>query len=78
MEDKTLTCVVCNENFAFTTGQQEFFAEKGLTSEPKTCSRECKEARRNARFNKENHSDNVVEFKPKEETDTDTDYQQAA
>lgn len=35
--DKTLTCADCNEEFIFTSGEQEFFAEKGFTNEPKRC-----------------------------------------
>jgi predicted metallo-beta-lactamase superfamily hydrolase len=29
-EDKTLICKECNNEFVFTTGEQEFYAEKGL------------------------------------------------
>lgn len=35
--DKTLQCVDCNEEFIFTEGEQEFFADKGFTNEPKRC-----------------------------------------
>jgi CxxC-x17-CxxC domain-containing protein len=36
-QDKILTCRDCNENFAFTTGEQEFFASRGFTNEPSRC-----------------------------------------
>ena len=36
-EDKTLTCVQCGAQFVFTAGEQEFFAQRGLASEPKRC-----------------------------------------
>jgi CxxC-x17-CxxC domain-containing protein len=36
-EDRTLTCVQCGAQFAFTAGEQEFFAQRGLGSEPKRC-----------------------------------------
>ncbi len=36
-EDKTLTCVQCNQEFIFSSGEQEFFAEKNLGSPPKRC-----------------------------------------
>lgn len=49
MQDKTLKCVQCDADFDFSSGQQEFFAERGL-SEPKCCSKDCREARKNARF----------------------------
>ena len=36
-EDKTLTCQQCNNEFTFTAGEQEFYAEKGFLNEPKRC-----------------------------------------
>ena len=45
LEDKTLTCVECGASFAFTVGEQEFFATRGYTNEPKRCSG-CRESRR--------------------------------
>ena len=35
--DKTLTCRDCNQEFVFTTGEQEFFASRGFTNEPSRC-----------------------------------------
>ena len=35
--DKTLVCVDCGNEFTFTAGEQEFYAEKGFTNEPKRC-----------------------------------------
>ena len=35
--DKTLSCRDCNQDFAFTTGEQEFFASRGFTNEPSRC-----------------------------------------
>lgn len=35
--DKTLTCRDCGSEFVFTTGEQEFYAEKGFTNEPRRC-----------------------------------------
>lgn len=37
MQDKTLTCRDCGAEFAFTAGEQEFYAEKGFTNEPSRC-----------------------------------------
>lgn len=37
MQDKTLTCRDCGREFAFTAGEQEFFAQKGFTNEPSRC-----------------------------------------
>jgi len=35
--DKTLKCVDCGTEFAFTADQQAHFAELGFTNEPKRC-----------------------------------------
>ncbi len=43
--DKTLTCRDCNQNFVFTTGEQEFFASRGLNNEPSRCP-ECRAQRK--------------------------------
>ena len=37
ISDKTLTCVDCGYEFTFTVGEQEFFASRGYTNEPKRC-----------------------------------------
>ncbi len=51
MEDKTLNCVDCQQEFIFTSGEQEFYAEKGFENEPKRCPdcRRAKKAQRNNR-----------------------------
>ena len=36
-EERTLTCADCGETFAFTVGEQEFYAGKGYTNDPKRC-----------------------------------------
>jgi CxxC-x17-CxxC domain-containing protein len=48
LEDKELQCVECGESFTFTAGEQEFFAGKGYTNEPKRCPN-CRESRRSQR-----------------------------
>ena len=45
LSDKTLTCAECGTSFTFTSGEQEFFASKGYTNEPRRCP-ECREARK--------------------------------
>ena len=37
MEDKTLICCDCGDEFVFTAGEQEFYKEKGFDNEPKRC-----------------------------------------
>ena len=46
ISDKDLTCRDCGAVFAFTVGEQEFFASKGFTNEPSRCPA-CRSARRN-------------------------------
>jgi len=36
-QDKSLKCADCGTTFTFTSGEQEFFATKGYTNEPKRC-----------------------------------------
>jgi hypothetical protein len=35
--DKTLTCADCQTQFVFSAAEQEFYAKKGFTNEPKRC-----------------------------------------
>jgi CxxC-x17-CxxC domain-containing protein len=44
-QDKTLVCKDCGNEFVFTAGEQEFFAEKGFTNEPQRC-KACRSARK--------------------------------
>ena len=43
--DKPLMCRECSQEFTFTAGEQEFFAQKGFTNEPGRCP-ECRSARK--------------------------------
>ena len=45
-QDKTLKCKECGEDFVFTAGEQEFYAEKGFQNEPQRC-KTCRDARKN-------------------------------
>jgi len=35
--DRTLTCRDCGQAFVFTSGEQDFFAQKGFTNDPSRC-----------------------------------------
>jgi CxxC-x17-CxxC domain-containing protein len=48
LEDKTIKCVDCGEEFLFTIGEQEFYREHGLTHAPTRC-RNCRESRKSQR-----------------------------
>ena len=47
MQDKVLTCSDCGQEFTFTAGEQEFYAQKGFST-PSRCS-SCRAARKAAR-----------------------------
>ena len=36
-QDKILVCQDCGKEFTFTASEQDFYAEKGFTNEPKRC-----------------------------------------
>ena len=44
-QDKTIQCADCGKTFTFTANEQEFYASKGYTNEPKRCP-ECRQARK--------------------------------
>ena len=46
-EDKTLICKDCGQEFVFTAGEQEFYAEKGFQNEPQRC-KPCRDAKKAA------------------------------
>ena len=48
LEDKTLVCRDCSQEFTFTIGEQEFYLSHGLQNEPSRCP-ECRTARRRDR-----------------------------
>ena len=35
--DRSLACVDCGQEFSFTAGEQEFYAQRGFTESPKRC-----------------------------------------
>ena len=45
MTDIVLYCRDCNQEFTFTTGEQEFYASKGLINQPSRCAA-CRAARK--------------------------------
>jgi CxxC-x17-CxxC domain-containing protein len=46
--DRTITCLDCGIDFIHSAADQEFYAQKGFTSEPKRCP-SCRASRRAAR-----------------------------
>ena len=47
-QDKSIQCADCGITFTFSAQEQEFYASKGYTNEPKRCPA-CREARKAAR-----------------------------
>ncbi len=47
-EDRSLMCRDCGKPFAFTAGEQAFFASKGLTNDPQRCP-DCRAAAKRGR-----------------------------
>jgi len=43
--DRELQCVDCGATFTFEAAEQEFFAEKGFTNDPKRCG-DCRRAKK--------------------------------
>lgn len=43
--DRAITCVACEQPFTFTASEQELFASRGFTNEPKRCAN-CRAQRR--------------------------------
>jgi CxxC-x17-CxxC domain-containing protein len=53
--EKAIQCSDCGKSFPFTTEEQEFFATKGFTNEPKRCP-PCRSTRRAERFGNDSGS----------------------
>ena len=50
MEDKTITCKDCGNDFVFSVGEQEFFKEKGFDTDPVRCL-DCRKKRKQEKRN---------------------------
>jgi len=48
-QDKSLQCADCGNTFTFSAQEQEFFASRGYTNEPKRCP-SCRQSRRAERY----------------------------
>jgi len=54
-EDKSIQCSDCGTTFSFSAGEQEFFASKGFTNEPKRCP-SCRRANKTRQSDSGNYS----------------------
>lgn len=57
MEDKTIVCKDCGQEFTFTVSEQEFYKEKGFENEPQRCA-ECRRKRKAERNNFRSNNNN--------------------
>ena len=48
--DRTMTCLDCGQEFTFTAGEQEFYAQRGFSEPPKRCA-SCRAVRKAQRGN---------------------------
>ena len=46
--DKEIVCADCGNTFVFSSGEQEFYAGRGLTNEPRRC-KDCRSSRKEQR-----------------------------
>lgn len=46
-QDKNLNCKDCGAEFVFSSGEQEFYEERGFQNEPQRC-KSCRDNRKNA------------------------------
>jgi len=51
-QDKTIICRDCGQEFTFTSGEQNFYAQKGFESDPVRCST-CRQIKKQNRENYE-------------------------
>ena len=54
-QDKSIQCSDCGTTFSFSAGEQEFFASKGFTNEPKRCP-SCRRANKTRKSGSGNYS----------------------
>ena len=55
-QEKSIQCSDCGTTFTFTAEEQEFFASKGYTNEPKRCP-SCRQARKSKRYGDDSYGD---------------------
>jgi CxxC-x17-CxxC domain-containing protein len=48
LQDRTLTCRDCGQQFVFTSGEQEFYQSRGLMNDPSRCP-ECRRTHKQQR-----------------------------
>lgn len=54
--DRSLTCADCGQEFTFTSGEQEFYAQRGFSESPKRCV-SCRQIRKAQRSRSSDYGD---------------------
>jgi CxxC-x17-CxxC domain-containing protein len=62
-QDKSIQCSDCGADFTFTATEQEYFASKGFTNEPKRCL-PCRQTRKSERYGSSSYGYNRREMHP--------------
>ncbi len=62
-QDKSIQCSDCGTTFTFSAGEQEQFASRGYTNEPKRCP-SCRQERKARQYG---NSDNSYGYRPQRE-----------
>ncbi len=62
-QEKSLQCSDCGTTFNFSTEEQEFFASKGYTNEPKRCP-SCRQARKAQQYGNSGNSYGNDSYRP--------------
>jgi CxxC-x17-CxxC domain-containing protein len=62
-QDKTLHCADCDNDFTFSAQEQEQFASRGYTNEPKRCP-SCRDARKSQRNGNSSYSNRSRQMFP--------------
>jgi len=60
-QDKSLQCSDCGTSFTFSAEEQELFASRGYTNEPKRCF-SCRQARKSERYGNRSYGSNRQMF----------------
>jgi len=61
--DKQIECSECGATFAFTASEQEFYASKGYTNDPKRCP-SCRQAKKSQRQGEGGYSGGTRQMYP--------------
>src|SRR3990167_3438528 len=75
-QDKQLTCKECSKEFVWSTGEQKFYADKGLQNPPGRCP-DCRQQKRVAKADRPTHTiickncrkEGQVPFQPRDPND---------